>query len=204
MAKTFLSLAEAAKKWHISASRLQQACEEGSIEDAARLSGQWIIPSEAPRPKIKQAPKGAAPTAQYTDAMARTVTARTPVQAAVIRAVSSGQNLGFVTEHTIGKTTYIVSSIFPRQGRTLSEAFYQYLLHALQMDGQLTQFPDRDAQTKEDAFMKNLRRRDPVFTTTREEKMEAVRAKLEEYGFTAEEIEILMAKIEEDYEEPIF
>ncbi len=204
MAKTFLTLAETAKKWHISVSRLQQACDEGVIEGAALLSGQWIIPSEAPRPKIKREPKGAPPPAQYTDATARTVTARTPVQAAVIRVISEGKNLGYVSEHTIGKTTYIVSSIFPRQGRTLSEAFYQLLLDRLRMDGQLTQFPDKDERAKNDAFMKELRRKDPVFTTTREDKMKAMRARLAEYDFTAEEIEILMAKIEEDYEEPIF
>lgn len=49
--KDFLSVAEAAQHFGISSRRVQLLCEQGRIGDAKMVSGVWIIPATAQKPK---------------------------------------------------------------------------------------------------------------------------------------------------------
>ena len=56
----YISVKEAAKKFGLSVRRVQALCDEGRIKGCARLSGVWIIPSDATKPndeRLAIAPK---------------------------------------------------------------------------------------------------------------------------------------------------
>ena len=46
----FITTREAAKKWGISARRVQVLCALGKIDGTARLGQVWAIPANAPKP----------------------------------------------------------------------------------------------------------------------------------------------------------
>lgn len=47
----YLSIKQTAEKWGICVRRVQTLCTEGRIEGAQRIGYQWIIPSNAEKPK---------------------------------------------------------------------------------------------------------------------------------------------------------
>lgn len=47
----FISVSDAAEKFNISKRRVQILCEQGRIEGATMVSGVWLIPADAPKPK---------------------------------------------------------------------------------------------------------------------------------------------------------
>lgn len=200
----FETIEEVSKKWRVSVERLQSACDSGAVEGAALLNGVWIIPKDAIRPHIKNPPKKVTqPPSEFTSPTGDTIIAKTPIQGVVIDAINQGKNLGWASEHKVGGTTYIVSNIFQRQGLTAGE----HLVRLAELDaresvplGSLSADQRKEIQALKDS----LRRNDPVFTLSFEEKMEAERKKLEQYGFKPDEIEKLMEKIKADYEEPSF
>lgn len=199
--KQYDTLEATAKKWRVSAERLKNACEQGDVNGAALFNGEWIIPVNIDRPYIKKLPQPPKPATKYLDSQGEIV-ARTPVQEAVIRAVDRGDNLGLVSEHRIGNTTYIVSSSFKRQGQTADEIVFNRILRGLEDEGLISKFPDAKQRKEIDDMRYDVRRNSPVFTTTKGEKMDNYRKMLLHYGFTSDEVERLMTKIEADYEEP--
>ena len=46
----YISVSDAAEKFHISKRRVQLLCEQGRIEGASRMSGVWLIPTNAQKP----------------------------------------------------------------------------------------------------------------------------------------------------------
>lgn len=46
----YISVSDAAEKFNISKRRVQILCEQGRIEGANRMSGVWLIPTNAPKP----------------------------------------------------------------------------------------------------------------------------------------------------------
>lgn len=46
----YISCAEAAEKWGISARRVQKLCEDNRIPSAVKLSRVWLIPKNAEKP----------------------------------------------------------------------------------------------------------------------------------------------------------
>lgn len=201
--RQYETLEETAKKWRVSIERLIAACERGDVPDAALLNSEWIIPKDIQRPHIKNLPKAPKPPTEFVD-VDGTLTAKTPIQEAVIHAIDKGDNLGWVSEHHIGNTTYIVSSVFKRQGITLGETIFNRVVRGLQEDGALPQHFNAEQRKGIDEARDEVRRNSSVFTMTKEEKMEAYRRMLEQYGFSPPEVTRLMRKIEADYEEPDF
>lgn len=47
----YISIAEAAEKWHISRRRVQVLCAQGRIQGLERLGKTWAIPSKAKKPE---------------------------------------------------------------------------------------------------------------------------------------------------------
>lgn len=47
----YLSIKQTAEKWGICVRRVQTLCTEGRIDGAQRIGHQWIIPSNAEKPK---------------------------------------------------------------------------------------------------------------------------------------------------------
>ena len=46
----YISCAEAAEKWGISARRVQKLCEDNRIPSAVKFSRVWLIPKDAEKP----------------------------------------------------------------------------------------------------------------------------------------------------------
>ena len=46
----YISVSDAAEKFNISKRRVQLLCEQGRIEGASRMSGVWLIPTNAQKP----------------------------------------------------------------------------------------------------------------------------------------------------------
>ena len=46
----YISVSDAAEKFNISKRRVQILCEQGRIEGANRMSGVWLIPTNAQKP----------------------------------------------------------------------------------------------------------------------------------------------------------
>lgn len=46
----YISCAEAAEKWGISARRVQKLCEDNRIPGAVKFSHVWLIPKDAEKP----------------------------------------------------------------------------------------------------------------------------------------------------------
>ena len=46
----YISVSDAAEKFNISKRRVQLLCEQGRIEGANRMSGVWLIPTNAQKP----------------------------------------------------------------------------------------------------------------------------------------------------------
>jgi len=46
----YMTAKEAAVKWNISERRVQVLCEQGRIENVARLGKSWAIPKDAKKP----------------------------------------------------------------------------------------------------------------------------------------------------------
>ena len=54
----YSSAKETAKKWGISKRRVQILCSEGRVIGAIKVGSNWIIPSDASKPKkLKSGPK---------------------------------------------------------------------------------------------------------------------------------------------------
>ena len=202
-AKTFDTLEATAKKWRVSIERLKAACERGDVPDAALLGEEWIIPIDTKRPRIKALPKVPQPVPTYIDKEGNVVV-RTSVQDAVSRAIENGENLGGVSEYKIGNTTYIVSSIFKRQGPTVEELMFDRVIQGLQKEGLIAEFPNVEQRRVLAEIRNELRSKSSAFTANKKEKMEHYRNMLMRCGFTQEEVERLMKKIKADYEEPEF
>lgn len=60
----YMTVEEAAELWKVRPARIIYTCECGGIGAAAKLSGQWIVPADIPRPTIKHLPR---PSIQSTD-----------------------------------------------------------------------------------------------------------------------------------------
>ncbi len=55
----FITVREAAKRWHISERLVQQYCQQGRVEGARKFNGSWAIPENAVNPKDLQKSRSA-------------------------------------------------------------------------------------------------------------------------------------------------
>lgn len=53
MEKKYMTVEEASKQWKISKRQINNMCEEGKIEGVAKLGEEWIVPVDAEKPKIE-------------------------------------------------------------------------------------------------------------------------------------------------------
>ena len=54
----FMTIKEAAEKWHISVRRVQTICNEGNVEGAVKFGGVWAIPKDAEKPADRRVKTG--------------------------------------------------------------------------------------------------------------------------------------------------
>ena len=186
--KTYISVDEAAQKWKVSPERVVYTCECGGIEDAAKLSGQWIIPAALPRPTIKYLPT---PVQKLPDENNN----RTSKHQAFIDAFE-GDTIPFnVTEHVTDKGTFIVTSCYSKHTkRTATEVFASWLLRCLDREGHL-----RLSASEHNALMKSIRddeiRNQPNLT----DYLKRIEKALIKMEFAEDDIAMLLEKYAEEY-----
>lgn len=56
-----LTVKDVAAKWAVSEVRIRQYLKEGRIEGAVKVGRDWVIPDDAPRPKLLRVWNGARP-----------------------------------------------------------------------------------------------------------------------------------------------
>ncbi len=179
----FLTLKEAAKKWRTNPGYLRKACELGQVSGAAKLGDEWIIPADMERPQMKiprdnPPPKKVEHGSDYKDA--------------IYRMTMKGFPDFNVMTHTIGRTTYVVYSSFsPSARETLEEKLFRLAMRNASEDLGLSSSPvDKEAMRKI--------REDALSRMPSDEKLrEYYHNKFVEIGFNEEELDVLMAKIDE-------
>ena len=177
----YMSLADCAKKWEMSAGKVRKFCEEEKIAGAAKLGKSWIIPSDAERPVIESR-------------LSRPVTPKNRLQELALEHIEDGVPFA-VTEYEVGKTTYTVSSIFKRQGPTLEESMISLIMCDIEQETGVC-FPIKKlAQLKAE-----VRKNSNAAKATFEDYIHTYRERLKSYGFSEEDIEVLLEKIAADYE----
>ena len=113
----------AAALWKVNPERITYTCEQGGIENAAKLSGQWIIPVETLRPVIRQIPPSSTKTADGHNK-------RTESQQAFVDAFKRNDAVPMgVFEHRIGNTLYRVTTCYSKKAkRTAAEVVFSMIL----------------------------------------------------------------------------
>jgi len=181
----YTSLAECAKKWKIPAAKIKQLCEEDKLEGAAKLGGTWIIPADIEKPVIEIVTESR---------LSKSVTPKNSVQEAALKHIEDGVPFT-VNEHKIGKTTFIVSSVFKRQGPTLEEQIMSLIVRDIEKE------TGRYIPVKEFQDMRyEMRKNSNAAKTTFDDYIYTYRTRLESYGFSEEDIGVLLEKIAADYE----
>ncbi len=176
----YISIKEAAKKWHTKPWYIAKSCDTGQVPGAAKLGDTWIIPSDLERPEMhiqRDEPK-TSKVHEHGSAYKDTIYQMT---------MNSFPNFD-VTTTTIGKTTYTVYSAFsPDSTETLEEKILRLAMHDL---GMSYYDVDKDEMAK---FKAKARSKLPSADQLRE----YYRTKFIEIGFSNEELDVLMDKIEE-------
>lgn len=181
---TYITLFEASQKWEIHQSKIIKLCEDRKIKGAAKLSNKWIIPSETEKPII-----------ETTTTLVRPVVAKNKVQETVLKHVEKGENF-YTREIVIDNKTFIVSSIFPKQGRTVEETSAKLVLRKLE------EFENIKLTKKEKTdFLANARKNSDAANMTFEKYIEIYRNEFKRYGFSDEDIAVLLERKALDYED---
>ncbi|WP_172623497.1 helix-turn-helix domain-containing protein [Arabiibacter massiliensis] len=72
---TYLSTKEAARKWGMTARRVQQLCREGQVPTARREGRSWLIPADAERPEASEGAEALRPLVEAEPFMPLTASA---------------------------------------------------------------------------------------------------------------------------------
>ena len=58
----YITVREAAEKWHLAERTVQQLCRDGRIEGGRKFGGTWAIPAQAARPTDSRRDGGRGPS----------------------------------------------------------------------------------------------------------------------------------------------
>jgi len=177
----YMSLAECGEKWKMALIKIEQLCEEGKVEGAAKLGKAWIIPIDAEKPIIKSC-------------LSRPVIPKNKLQEAALEHIEAGESFT-VDKIKEGDKTFIVSSVFPRQGPTLEELQLSFFTWAIEREMGISLPPEALKKLKAEA-----RRESKAAKETFDDYVRINRENLKTYGFSEEDIEVLLEKIIADYE----
>ena len=177
----YISLAECAKKWKMPVAKIEQLCAEDKLEGAAKLGRTWIIPVDTEKPIVESR-------------LSRTVIPENAIQEAALRHVEDGVPFT-VRKQRIGNTTYIVSSVFQRQGPTIEEKMISLMAMSLEKETGI-RIPMKELEKMRCEARKNSGAAKETF----DDYIYTNRENLKSYGFSDEDIEVLLEKIAEDYE----
>ena len=186
----FMTVEEAAALWKVHPERITYTCENNGIEGAAKLSGQWIIPAGISRPVIKQIPR--VPNKELSDENST----RTRAQQALIEAFE-GHAIPFsVSEHRIGKTTYIVTSCYSKSAkRTMAEAIFSLALRELENQGRL-----RLSISESEKILKSIRKSEIEKQPSFSQYMKGIEESLKKMDFCEDDVAMLLEKYAEAYQ----
>lgn len=181
---TYMSISDASKNWAIPKHRIVKLCEDCLIDGVAKLGDDWIIPTDAQKPEII-----------INTTLSRPVKATTAVQKVALDHIEKGENF-HTREIEIDGRIFIVSSVFPKQGCTPEEVFVSYLVSQLEkFDGLRLSASDHND------LMKEIRAISSANSNTLEKYIEHYRKLFKEYGFSDEDIEVLLERKSQDYED---
>jgi len=177
----YMSLSDCVKQWNIPVERIKQFCEENKIIGAAKFNGTWIIPIDAEKPLIKSQ-------------LSRPVIPTNKLQEAALEHIENG-DLFDVDEIISDGKPFVVSRVFPRQGPVKEELLVQFVVSVIEQESE-TRF-----DLKAVAELKTkLRKESSAAKETFESYIHSYRERLIKYGFSDEDIEVLLEKIAADYE----
>ena len=180
----YITVFQASEKWKIHQAKIVKLCEDGKIDGAAKLDDKWIIPSDAEKPII---PK--------STTLVRPVVAKNKIQEAALEHIEKGENF-HIREMVVDGRTFIVSSVFPKQGPTVDEGWARIVLNRLEESENIKFSLDERAE-----LMKKLRKESAATNMTFDKYIGSYRKQIEEYGFSDEDIEVLLERKALDYEE---
>lgn len=162
----YMSISDASKNWTIPKYRIVNLCEDGLIDSAAKLGDDWIIPTDAQKPEII-----------ISTTLSRPVKATTAVQRAALEHIEKGENF-YTREMVVEGKTFIVHSIFPKQGKTIEERWTSIVLNRLE---NLEGIKLNDKERKK--LMLKVRKSSSAANMTFEKYIEYYRKLFKEYGF---------------------
>ena len=179
----YMTIKEAAQKWHTNPGYLRKACALGQVSGAAKLGNEWIIPADMERPPMK-VPREKVPPKKIEHGSA--------YKDQIYKMTMEGFPDFNVVTMEIGRTTYVVYGSFsPKASETLEE---KLLRISLRQAGEELGMPGLtlDAETKRKVREEALSK-----LPSNEKLREYYRTKFLEIGFNDEELAVLMSKIDE-------
>jgi len=179
----YMTIEEAAEMWKVRAEKIIYTCECGGIDGAAKLSGQWIIPVGIPEPIIMQIPS-------HSNEVPSEQNKRTKKQQAFIDAFR-GDSIPFsVSEHQIGKKTFIVTSCYSKKAtQTLSEIMFSLISRDFGL-----------SISEHNKILKQIRQEQIDKQLSYSEYMENVKMMLIQMEFCEDDIAMLLDKYAEVYQ----
>jgi hypothetical protein len=179
----YMTVEEAAEIWKVRPERIIYTCECGGIDGAAILSGQWIIPTEISKPVIKQMPIS-------SDKLPDENNKRTNKQQALVNAFKDDAIPFSVSEHQIGKKTFIVTSCYQKNAtQTLSEIMFSLISRDFGL-----------SVSEHNKILKQIRQEQIDNQLSYSEYMENVKAMLIQMEFCEEDMAMLLDKYAEAYQ----
>ena len=172
----YMSATDYVTEWNMPKERA-----DGEIAGAAKFNGAWIIPVNTEKPLVKRR-------------LSRPVIPMSKLQEAVLEHIENGDDFD-VKESTVGGKSFIVSSVYTRQGPVLEELLAQFMVSMLGHEHGMRFNPKGIAKLKA-----KLRKKSNAAKETYESYMQSYRDKLKSYGFSDEDTEVLLEKIAADYE----
>ena len=180
----YMSVADCVRQWKMLCERINQFCEDGEIIEAAKLDNAWIIPVDTAKPLAKSQ-------------LSRPVIPINKLQEAALEHIEKGDHFD-VEERIIDGKPFIVSRVYPRQGPVKEELLLQFVVSMLKKEQEIRFNSKGIAELKT-----KLRRESDAAKETFESYLYSYRKRLKSYGFSEEDIEVLLEKIAADYE-PFF
>lgn len=192
MAKEYITLNQAAEKWHAKSWYIAKACDEGQIPEAVKLNNEWIIPADLERPNMHITHKETPSQSKVNHGSAYKDT--------IYRMTTKGFPDFNVTTQKIGNTTFIVHSCYSANiGQTTGEALYRYAMEKAAEDCKTSgdPYPDNASQKE---VLKQIRQKEISAMPTGDDLRNYYYERFVDIGYTETEIEELMAKIDEHIE----
>lgn len=116
----YMTIADTSKEWKMPSAKVKQLCEEKKIAGISKLGDDWIIPVDAEKPLPESK-------------LSKPVVPKNKIQEAALEHIEAGDPFD-VHEHTIDGKTFIVSSVFQRQGPTLEEIMLSLMIGDLERE----------------------------------------------------------------------